>query len=109
IRSTFYPLLGDRIYGWPGHIIDTLAVFGTMFGVATSLGLGVIQVNAGLNYLFDVDQGAPVQLLLIAVITLFATMSVMLGLNKGIKRLSQLNIWLSGGLLLALLFLGPTA
>lgn len=56
IRSAFYPVLGDAIYGWPGHIIDTLAVFGTMFGVATSLGLGVIQVNAGLDRLFGVEQ-----------------------------------------------------
>ena len=109
IRSTFYPILGDAIYGWPGHVIDTLAVFGTMFGVATSLGLGVIQVNAGLNFLFGVEKGAPIQLLLIAVITLFATGSVLLGLNKGIKRLSQLNIWLSGLLLTVLLVLGPTA
>lgn len=71
IRSVFYPLLGDAVYGWPGHLIDILAVFGTMFGVATSLGLGVIQVNAGLNYLFNIEQGPTTQLILIAVITFF--------------------------------------
>ncbi len=108
IRSAFYPLLGDAIYRWPGHLIDILAVFGTMFGVATSLGLGVIQINAGLGAIFGIEQGPHVQLMLIGGITFLATMSVVAGLNKGIKRLSVLNIWLSAFLLLFLLMLGPT-
>ena len=108
IRSAFYPVFGDRIYGWPGHIIDTVAVFGTLFGVATSLGLGVKQVNAGLNYLLEVPQNLTVQIALIVVITAIATASVAMGLNKGVKFLSQLNIWLALGLVLLLLVLGPT-
>ncbi|ULQ47049.1 BCCT family transporter [Flagellatimonas centrodinii] len=108
IRSAFYPLFGDRIYGWPGHVIDTIAVFGTLFGVATSLGLGVQQVNAGLAYLLDIPQSLPIQLGLIAVITAIATASVVAGLNKGVKFLSELNIWLSLGLVTLILVLGPT-
>ena len=108
IRSAFYPLFGERIYGWPGHIIDIIAVFGTLFGVATSLGLGVKQVNAGLAYLLDIPQTLPIQLGLIAIITLIATASVVAGLNKGVKFLSELNIWISIGLLLLLLAIGPT-
>jgi len=108
IRSAFYPLLGDRIYGWPGHLIDIAAVFGTLFGVATSLGLGVQQVNAGLAYLLGVPQGLGVQIGLIIVITGIATASVLTGLNKGVKLLSSLNIWLALLLLTAVLVLGPT-
>jgi choline/glycine/proline betaine transport protein len=108
IRSAFYPLFGDRIYGPIGHVIDTIAVFGTMFGVATSLGLGVQQINSGLNYLLDVPEALGVQLVLIAIITLIATASVVLGLNKGVKFLSQLNVWLSLFLVVTLLIIGPT-
>lgn len=108
IRSAFYPLLGDRIYGWPGHAIDITAVFGTLFGVATSLGLGVQQINAGLAYLLDAPQSLGIQIALIAVITAIATGSVVLGLNKGVKFLSSLNVWLALGLVLTVLVLGPT-
>lgn len=108
IRSAFYPLLGDRIYGPIGHIIDILAVFGTMFGVATSLGLGVLQINAGLNHVFGITESSFVQVILIAIITGFATISVVLGLTKGIQRLSQFNIILSVILLLFILVAGPT-
>ncbi len=108
IRSAFYPLLGERIYGWWGDLIDILAVFGTMFGIATSLGLGVIQVNTGLHYLLGVEQSPLNQVLLIAGITAIATFSVFTGLDKGIKRLSQLNLWLGLVLLLLVLGLGPT-
>ncbi len=108
IRSAFYPLFGDAIYRWPGHVVDILAVFGTMFGVATSLGLGVIQINAGLDTLFGISQGPIAQLSLIAGITFCATMSVVAGLNKGIKRLSELNIWLSAFLLTTIVIAGPT-
>lgn len=108
IRSAFYPLIGNRIYGPIGHLIDTFAVFGTMFGIATSLGLGAIQVNAGLNYLLDIPQSVYVQIVLIATITAMATASVVLGLHKGIKRLSMLNIILAGILIAIMLLLGPT-
>lgn len=108
IRSAFYPLLGDRIYGWPGHLIDITAVFGTLFGVATSLGLGVQQINAGLAYLLDAPQNVGIQIGLIAIITAIATGSVVMGLNKGVKFLSTLNVWLALGLILTVLVLGPT-
>lgn len=100
IRSALYPLIGQRIYGPIGHAIDIFAVLGTMFGVATSLGLGVLQVNAGFSYLFGLPVNTTVQLVLIASITLLATLSVFLGLDRGVKRLSELNI------ILAILLLG---
>ncbi|MCF8469529.1 MAG: choline BCCT transporter BetT [Parvibaculum sp.] len=108
VRSALYPLIGDRIYGWIGHLVDIFAVFGTMFGVATSLGLGVMQVNAGLNYLFGVSVDVKVQLALIAGITLLATASVVSGINAGIRRLSELNLGLALLLLLFVLVVGPT-
>ena len=108
IRSAFYPLLGERIYGPIGHVIDAFAIFGTMFGVATSLGLGVLQINSGLDFLLGVGESTWLQLLIIALVTLFATVSVMLGLTKGVQRLSQLNIVLSVALLLFVLIAGPT-
>jgi choline/glycine/proline betaine transport protein len=101
-------LLGNRIYGWPGHLIDTLATLATLFGVATSLGLGAIQLNAGLNYLFGVSEGTPVRIALIAGITLLATISVVLGLDHGIKRLSIVNVVLAATLLAIVLLIGPT-
>lgn len=108
IRSALYPILGERIYGPIGHAVDIFAVIGTMFGVATSLGLGVMQVNAGLNYLFDTGVSTGVQIVLIAVITLLATGSVVSGLDKGIRRLSELNLLLALVLLIFVLFTGPT-
>lgn len=108
IRSALYPLIGNRIRGPIGHMVDIFAVLGTMFGVATSLGLGVLQVNSGLNYLFDIPQDAVVQLILIAIITGCATMSVVAGLDSGIKRLSELNLFLALLLLIFVLLVGPT-
>jgi choline/glycine/proline betaine transport protein len=108
IRSALYPLIGERIYGPIGHAADIFAVLGTMFGVATSLGLGVLQVNAGLAYLFDVPETVGVQMVLIAVITLMATVSVMAGLDAGIKRLSEWNLLLALLLLVFVLVVGPT-
>jgi choline/glycine/proline betaine transport protein len=108
IRSALYPLIGQRIYGPIGHAIDIFAVLGTMFGVATSLGLGVLQVNAGFSYLFGLPVNMLVQLLLIASITLLATLSVFMGLDRGIKRLSELNIILAVLLLAFVLFAGST-
>ncbi len=108
IRSAFYPLIGDRIHGPIGHAIDIFAVFGTMFGVATSLGLGVMQVNAGLEYLFGVPNNVFMQMILIAVITAMATISVVLGLDGGIRRLSELNMILAITIVGFVLIAGPT-
>src|SRR5690606_20355782 len=92
IRSALYPLIGKRIYGPIGHAVDTFAVLGTLFGLATSLGFGVIQINSGLNFLFDISVSATTQIILIIVITLIATGSVVSGLDRGIRRLSELNM-----------------
>lgn len=108
IRSTLWPLLGERINGPAGDLVDVLAIFGTLFGVATSLGLGVMQINAGLDYLGLMSVDVVNQLYLIAGITLAATISVATGLDNGIKRLSEINLAL-GLLLLVFVFLfGPT-
>jgi choline/glycine/proline betaine transport protein len=108
IRSALYPLIGDRIYGRWGDVVDTLAVFGTMFGIVTSLGLGAIQINDGLGIVFGIGSSVGVQILVIAGITALATMSVVAGLDGGIKRLSNLNIVLSFLLLVFMLVVGPT-
>jgi choline/glycine/proline betaine transport protein len=108
IRSTLYPILGQKIYGRWGHTVDILAVFGTMFGVVTSLGLGVMQINSGLENLFGLPNSLAVQFVIIAFITLLACGSLMLGLDKGIKRLSDLNMGLTGLLLAFMVILGPT-
>ena len=108
LRSALYPIVGDRIYGPIGHTVDTVAVLGTMFGVATSLGLGVMQVNAGLSYLLGIPSATWVQLLLIGSITAMATISVVLGLDAGIRRLSELNLGLGLLLVLFLFAAGPT-
>lgn len=108
IRSTLYPILGQRIYGGWGHTVDILAVFGTMFGVVTSLGLGVMQINSGLESLFGIQNSLGVQFVIIAFITLLACGSLMLGLDKGIKRLSDINMGLTGVLLAFIVILGPT-
>lgn len=108
VRSAFYPVLGERINGGIGNLIDILAVVATLFGVATSLGLGVAQINAGLNYLFGVSISPGVQITLIAIITAVATASVVSGLDRGIKFLSQLNLLAALVLLLFLLAVGPT-
>ncbi len=108
IRSAFYPIFGERIWGWPGHIIDTFAIFAGIFGLATSLGLGVKQVTSGLNHLFGIPANALTMIVLIVVITAIALASVMTGINVGIKRLSQFNIILAFILLLTVFILGPT-
>lgn len=108
VRATFYPLIGDRYKGRWGDVVDTLAVLATLFGLATSLGLGAQQVNAGLSHLFHIPQSTTVQVILIAVITAMATISVVLGLDKGIKRLSQVNVILAALLLMFVLLAGPT-
>jgi choline/glycine/proline betaine transport protein len=109
VRSALYPLIGDRIYGPIGHAVDIFAVLGTMFGVATSLGLGVMQVNAGLNFLFDIEVSTSVQIVLIVFITGMATISVVAGLDAGIRRVSELNLMLAIIMLIFILVAGPTA
>lgn len=108
IRSTLYPILGKRIYGRWGHTVDILAVFGTMFGVVTSLGLGVMQINSGLENLFGIPNSLTVQFIIIAFVTALACGSLMLGLDKGIKRLSDINMGFTGVLLAFMVILGPT-
>lgn len=108
IRSALFPLIGQRIHGPIGHAIDIFAVLGTMFGVATSLGFGVLQVNAGFNHLFGLPTEPLVQILLIAVITGMATLSAAMGLDKGVKRLSEINIILAVTLLAFVLIAGST-
>ena len=107
LRSALHPIIGDRIYGFPGHAVDLLAVFGTVFGVATSLGLGATQMAAGLGALFGVDHGLAVKLLLIAAISAAATLSAVSGVRRGIRILSEWNICFTIVLLAFFLFAGP--
>jgi BCCT family betaine/carnitine transporter len=108
IRSVFYPLLGERIWGWPGHVIDILAVLATLFGLATSLGFGASQASAGLNFLFGVPLGNTTQIVLVIGITAIALGSVLAGLDAGVKRLSEINMVLALLLLLFVIAVGPT-
>jgi BCCT family betaine/carnitine transporter len=108
IRSVFYPLLGERVWGWPGHVIDILAVLATMFGLATSLGLGASQAAAGLNHLFGVPLGETTQIVLVIGITAIALVSVLAGLDAGVKRLSEINMVLAAVLVLFVIIAGPT-
>ncbi len=108
LRSALYPLIGDKIYQWPGHLVDVFAVVSTVFGVATSLGLGASQVNAGFNYLFEVDVSTTNQIIIMVVITTLAVTSVITGLDKGVRRLSEANMLLAVGLLLLIFVLGPS-
>ncbi|EOZ95152.1 High-affinity choline uptake protein BetT [Indibacter alkaliphilus LW1] len=108
IRSVFYPILGDKIYGWIGDVIDVFAVLATLFGLATSLGLGVKQVGAGIAFLTDIENTVWLQVGLIAGITLIATLSVVAGVEKGVKVLSEWNIRIAATLLVFILIVGPT-
>jgi choline/glycine/proline betaine transport protein len=108
ISSVFYPLLGEKVNGPWGKVINVLAVVATLFGLATSLGLGVQQVSAGLAHLFNMPDTITTQVILITVITLAATGSVVAGLSGGVKRLSQMNMFLGAVFLLFMLIVGPT-
>ncbi|MGP6487359.1 BCCT family transporter [Duffyella gerundensis] len=108
LRSALYPIIGDKIYGPIGHAVDVFAVIGTVLGVATSLGYGVLQVNAGLNHLFGLPVNETVQVILIVVITGLATLSVVSGLDKGIRILSEINLTLAVLLLVLVGAMGPT-
>ena len=108
IRSAFYPLLGDRIWGWPGHIIDLFAVVSTIFGLATTLGLGAAQASGGLGYIFDFTPSVMTKILVIAAISFLAILSVMRGLQGGVKLLSNINMVVAFGLLVFVIIAGPT-
>lgn len=107
-RSVFYPLIGDRIKGWIGDVIDILAVLATLFGLATSLGLGVLQVSAGLDHVFGLPDNIYVQVGIIVAITGVATVSVVLGIDKGVRVLSELNVRIAALFLLFVVLVGPT-
>jgi BCCT family betaine/carnitine transporter len=108
IRSVFYPILGERVWGWPGHLIDILAVLATLFGLATSLGFGASQAASGLNYLFGIPLGNTTQIVLVIGITAIALVSVLAGLDAGVKRLSEINMVLAVLLLAFVIIVGPT-
>ena len=108
IRSCFYPILGDRVWGWPGHIIDILAVFATLFGLATSLGLGAQQANAGFNFAFGLEISTNAQVIIILLVTAVALVSVWRGLDGGVKILSEVNMVVAILFFLFVLFVGPT-
>ncbi|MBE0462511.1 MAG: BCCT family transporter [Halomonadaceae bacterium] len=108
MRSVFYPILGERVWGWPGHVIDILAVFASLFGLATSLGLGASQAAAGLTYLFGAPEGDITMILLIVGITLVAIASIVAGVDKGVQLLSKINIAMAALLLFFVIAVGPT-
>lgn len=105
--SALYPLIGNRIYGWIGNLIDILAVFGTLFGLATSLGLGTQQINTGLSSVLGMPNNAMTQTGIVCLITAIAIVSVVAGIDKGIRRLSVINLWLAAALMLFVFILGP--
>lgn len=108
IRSALYPLIGKKIYGPIGDGVDTFATIGTVFGVATTLGFGVTQINSGLNYLFGIEQAPSTQVILIIVVSAMAATSVFFGLDKGIKRLAEINLVLALLLLIFVFVAGPS-
>ncbi|MGM0825570.1 MAG: BCCT family transporter [Pseudomonadota bacterium] len=108
IRSAFFPILGERVWGWWGHVIDILAVFSTLFGLATSLGLGAQQANAGMNFVFDMEVNTMTQVIVIVLVTAVALVSVWRGLEGGLKKLSEINMILAVLFFFFVLFAGPT-
>lgn len=108
LRSVFYPILGERVWGWPGHVIDILAIFATIFGLSTSLGIGAKQASAGLEFLFGIESTTGTMVFLIIVITAIATASVIAGMDKGVKLLSEINMGLALLLLVFIIAMGPT-
>lgn len=108
IRSAFYPVLGERIWGWPGHIIDLFAVVSTIFGLATTIGIGATQATSGLSYLFGFEPSATLQIILIMTMTGLAVLSVLRGLDGGVKLLSDINMGVAFVLLTFVVIAGPT-
>ncbi|THV21485.1 BCCT family transporter [Peteryoungia ipomoeae] len=109
LRSIFYPIFGEKVWGWPGHIIDILAVFATIFGLSTSLGIGAQQASGGLNFLFGIPSNDTTMILLVLGITAIAVTSVVAGMDKGVKLLSEINMGLAALLLLFIIAVGPTS
>lgn len=108
VSSIFQPILGERIHGNAGRVIDIIAIVGTVFGVAVSIGLGTLQINSGLYRLFGLSEEAWSQIMIITAVTIIALISALLGVNRGIKRISNFNIWVAIGLLVFILITGPT-
>src|SRR5699024_210270 len=108
ISATLKPLFGDKMNGPLGTSIDVLAVFATVFGVATSLGFGAVQINAGLSHLFGIEIGFVSQLFIIIIVTFLFTISAWSGISRGIKYLSNTNIILAVLLLITIIIIGPT-
>src|SRR5690625_2277108 len=109
IRSALYPLIGNRIYGPIGHAVDVFAILGTLFGIATTLGLSVTQINVGLNYLWpSIPVSYTVQITTIVSVTALTALSVGAGLDRGVKNLSLLNIFIAVGLMVFVFITGPT-
>ena len=108
IRSAFFPILGDKVWGWPGNVIDVVSVLATIFGLATSLGFGAQQAASGISYLFDIPGGLNIQIGVIAGVTAVATLSVIRGIHGGVRVLSNFNMILAGLLLVFVIFAGPT-
>ncbi|MCA2015314.1 BCCT family transporter [Vibrio tritonius] len=106
IRSIFFPILGDRAWGWAGHIVDILAVLATLFGLATSLGLGAQQAASGIHHVFGIDAGIGLQIFVIIGVTILATISVVRGIDGGVKVISNINMVIAFGLLIALALIG---
>lgn len=106
IRSIFFPILGDRAWGWAGHIVDILAVLATLFGLATSLGLGAQQAASGIHHVFGIDAGIGLQIVVIIGVTILATISVVRGIDGGVKIISNINMVIAFGLLIAVALIG---
>ena len=108
LRSVFYPILGNRIYGWMGDVIDIMAVITTLFGLATTIGFGVGQINSGFTHVFGIPSSLFYQVIIILAVTLAATISAFSGVNKGVQMLSKLNVRVASAIFLLVLILGPT-
>lgn len=108
LRSAFYPILGNRIYGWMGDVIDIMAVITTLFGLATTIGFGVGQINSGFTHVFGLPSSLFYQVVIIIGVTLAATLSAFSGVNKGVQMLSKLNMSVASAIFLLVLILGPT-
>ncbi|MFA0432403.1 BCCT family transporter [Vibrio cyclitrophicus] len=106
IRSIFYPILGDRAWGWAGHIVDILAVLATLFGLATSLGLGAQQAASGIQHVFGIEAGLGLQVIVITVVTLLAVVSVLRGIDGGVKVISNINMLVAFLLLILVALIG---
>lgn len=108
LRSVLYPLIGDRIYGWMGHTVDIISTIATLFGLATTLGIGIQYMSAGIDYLFGLHNSVALQIILVAILTLAAMVSLILGLKKGIKNLSVISAWMAVVILVYVFLVGPT-